>query len=169
MNETIVLLDERAGDRESIHEVTRLAFAGRPYAGGDEQDVVDRLRAAGALALSLVALQGIRLVGQVTFSPAEQADSSAGWFALGPVSVLPEWQGQGVGASLIEAGLARLIEMQASGCILTGDPNYYGRFGFKVRPELCPDNEPGEFFQLKCLAASEPTGTFSFHPAFYGG
>jgi putative acetyltransferase len=168
MLETLELRDERPEDRAAIYEVTELAFAGRPYAGGDEQDVVDRLRAADALVLSLVALQGDRLAGQVTFSPAQQADGSSGWFALGPVSVLPELQGQGVGGALIEAGLARLTDMQASGCILTGDPNYYARFGFEVRPELCPDNEPGEFFQLKCLAGPMPTGKFSFHPAFYG-
>ena len=58
--------------------------------------------------------------------------------------------------------------MGALGCILTGDPNYYDRFGFQVNPENSPDSEPAEFFQLKLLEGNQPKGKFSFHEAFYG-
>lgn len=158
---------ETAADIAGIHKLTELAFRGRPYAGGDEQEVVDRLRDCGALTVSLVAVEEGQLVGQITFSPAEVTDTSAPWFALGPVSVIPDRQGDGIGASLIAAGTAEIVKLGALGCILTGNPAYYQRFGFEAAPDNAPSNEPAEFFMLKRLAGSKPSGRFAFHPAFY--
>lgn len=155
-------------DTTAIREITETAFRDRPYAGGDEQDVIDRLREAGALVLSLVAVDGDAVVGQVTFSPALLSDGSGPWFALGPVAVLPSRQGEGTGAALIEEGLARIESLGALGCILTGNPAYYRRFGFENSPENAPPDEPAAFFMLKLLKGNAPKGTFSFHPAFYG-
>ena len=78
---------EQAGDEAAIYKVTADAFRGRPYAGGDEQDLVHRLRELGQLTLSLVAVDKDRLVGQITFSPVTLSDGSEPWFGLGPVSV----------------------------------------------------------------------------------
>jgi len=163
----ISIRSEQPGDELHIHEITKAAFQGRPYAGGDEQDVIDRLRSIGAMTLSLVAVEDDVILGQVTFSLAEQADGSEPWFALGPVSVTPERHGQGIGALLINQGLEELKKQGALGCILTGDPNYYQRFGFKVSPEYCPPNEPGEYFQLLVFGDQHPTDRFTFHRAFY--
>lgn len=158
---------ESPSDLESISSVTELAFRDRPYAGGDEQDVIDRLRASGALTLSLVAILEGELVGQITFSPATLSDGTGPWFALGPVSVLPEHQGEGIGSQLINQGLSTMEELGALGCILTGNPVYYCRFGFEVSPDHAPENEPAEYFQLKLIGAEKAEGTFCFHPAFY--
>ena len=163
----IQIREEIPGDITAIRTLTEAAFRGRPYADGDEQDVIDRLREADALVLSLVALDDDEVVGQVTFSPAINEDNTGPWFALGPVSVSPERQGEGIGASLIEAGLTRLASTGALGCILTGDPNYYSRFGFEVSPATCAEKEPAEFFQLKLLQGNTPRGRFTFHGAFY--
>ncbi len=158
---------ETAADIIGIHKLTQQAFHGRPYAAGDEQEVVDRLRDRGALTISLVAFEEGQLAGQITFSPAEVTDASAPWFALGPVSVIPERQGDGIGASLIAAGIAEIVKHGALGCILTGNPTYYQRFGFEAAPDNAPTNEPAEYFMLKLLAGSKPSGRFAFHPAFY--
>lgn len=158
---------ETAADIAGIHRLTELAFRGRPYADGDEQEVIDRLRDSGALTISLVGYEAEQLVGQITFSPAEITDSSEPWFALGPVSVTPNRQGDGIGARLIAAGIAELEKLGALGCILTGNPSYYQRFGFEAAPNSVPTNEPAEFFMLKLLAGPKPNGRFSFHPAFY--
>lgn len=163
----VVIREEQNTDYQAIHTVTELAFRGRPYAGGDEQDVIVRLRDAGDLTLSLVSLIDANVVGQITFSPATVADHSQPWFALGPVSVLPEFQGEGIGSQLISLGLSRIIDLGALGCILTGNPTYYRRFGFELCPENCPINEPAEYFMLKLFAASRPDGPFKFHEAFY--
>ncbi len=151
-----------------ISRVTEAAFRDRDYAGGDEQVVIDRLSNAGDLSLSLVAIDDDDLIGQVTFSPATNEDQSDPWFALGPISVKPNRQGQGIGTALIHEGLAQISDQGALGCILTGNPAYYGRFGFSLVPELAPAREPGEFFMLKTLNGNRPTSPFEFHPAFYG-
>lgn len=159
---------ETNADITAIHKLTQDAFRGRPYADGDEQEVIDRLRASNALTLSLLAFDNETLVGQITFSPASLEDGSAPWFALGPVSVTPARQGEGIGGLLIEQGLAEMQKLGALGCILTGNPDYYRRFGFQSAPANAPSNEPAEYFMLRLIAEAEPAGRFSFHPAFYG-
>ena len=159
---------EQAGDEEAIYKVTADAFRGRPYADGDEQDLVNQLRELGQLTLSLVAMDGDQLVGQITFSPVTLSDGSEPWFGLGPVSVTPECQSQGIGSQLIRSGLDEISARGALGCVLTGKPEYYQRFGFDLAPNNVPKGEPREFFQLKLLSASKAEGIFAFHPAFYG-
>jgi len=154
-------------DQNTIRELTEAAFDGRPYADGDEQDIIDRLRSSNALTLSLVATQEGEVIGQITFSPAIVEDASSPWFALGPVSVVPPRQGEGIGSTLIEEGLGRIASMGALGCVLTGDPNYYSKFGFALSPTNAPENEPEQYFQLKILGGEQPVGKFSFHRAFY--
>lgn len=166
---SIMIRSEQKADWKAIWHVTQMAFEGRPYAGGDEQDLIDNLRANGALSVSLVAIDDSVLVGQVTFSPASISSGLGKWFALGPISVLPERQGEGIGGSLIAAGMNVIEQMGASGCILTGDPRYYVRHGFALAPEHCPDNEPREHFMLRLLGTERPLGTFAFHSTFYAG
>jgi putative acetyltransferase len=118
--------------------------------------------------LSLVAAIEQKVVGQITFSHATVADGSGPWFALGPVAVAPQLQSQGIGSALINRGLAEIACQGALGCILTGNPDYYQRFGFVLAPQHVPDNEPAEYFMLKLLASTPPLGAFAFNRAFYG-
>ena len=166
-NMTIDIRQEQPGDEEAIYQVTKDAFTGPPYAAGDEQDLVNRLRELGQLSLSLVALDGDEIVGQITFSPVTLSDGSGPWYGLGPVSVTPSRQSEGIGGQLIRAGLDEISKQGALGCVLTGNPVYYHRFGFELAPENVPENEPAEYFQLKLLAADCANGTFEFHAAFY--
>ena len=165
---TLRIRKELPSDHRTIRHITKLAFQGKEYAGGDEQEVIDRLRAASALTLSYVAVDNENVVGHIAFSPALAEDSSMSWFALGPVSVLPERQRTGIGMAMIHKGLNSLEEMGALGCILTGDPNYYKKFGFKLKPKNVPPDEPKEYFMVKLFTSYEPTGEFYFHKAFYG-
>lgn len=166
--QSLEIRGERNSDHAKIRSVTEIAFRGMPYADGDEQDVIERLRSTDALTLSLVAVFDQKIVGHVAFSPAIVSDSSHPWFALGPVSVLPIHQRQGVGSALIELGLSEIRELGALGCILTGNPEYYRRFGFELSPQNVPNNESEAFFMLKLFTATKPTGLFRFHQAFYG-
>ena len=160
--------NENESDVEVIRTITEAAFREMPYAGGDEQDVIDRLRAAGVLSLSLVAIIDQEVVGHVAFSPAVAGDDSQPWFALGPVSVRPDLQRQGIGSKLIESGLAQVDNLGALGCILTGNPEYYKKFGFALSPENAPPTEPKQFFMIRLLKSSRAVGPFAFHAAFYG-
>ena len=162
----MLIRPETPADAPAIAALTTAAFAAAPHASGREAAIVDALRAAGALALSLVADDG-GVVGHVAFSPVTIDGREAGWFGLGPVAVAPDRQGQGIGSALIREGLARLAAMGARGCVLLGDPGYYRRFGFEVDPALVLPDVPPEYFMRLMLAGTPPKGTVAFHPGFY--
>jgi putative acetyltransferase len=164
----ILIRPETSADHSAIHDVTKRAFAPMPYADGDEQLLIGKLRDAGALPLSLVAEKRGAVVGQVTFSPAFAADGSTGWYALGPVSVEPTLKHQGIGSKLILAGIAWLREHDAAGCALIGNPAYYSRFGFRPFPELVPERMPAEYYQILPLRVADPDVVIGFHPLFGG-
>lgn len=163
------LRDEQPSDHDAIYQLTQRAFAPMAFAAGDEQDLINALRDAGALAISMVAILDSKVVGHIAFSPASAADGASGWYALGPVSVAPEVQGQGIGKLLIEAGLQRLTARASAGCILTGNPAYYRRFGFVVREDLAPPGEPAEYYMVRPLSDPSPSQMVSFHPLFSAG
>jgi putative acetyltransferase len=160
---TPTIRPERPTDADAIYALTARAFAPMPYAAGDEQDLINALRAADALTLSFVAEQEDTIIGHIAFS----AMSPPGWFALGPVSTEPTHQKQGVGAALIHAGLSELKSRGASGCALTGNPHYYARFGFALDPDLCPPQEPQAYFMTLAFGADRPQQPLAFHPLFY--
>jgi len=164
MNATI--RPERPGDENAIGEVTRQAFESHPYSHQTEHFIIEALRKAGALSVSLVAEQAGQVVGHIAFSPALIEDGSSDWYGLGPVSVLPELQGKGIGRALMEQGLAKLRELGASGCILVGDPALYTRFGFANTSALVLDGVPPEFFLSLSLGAASARGKVKFHAAF---
>ena len=118
--------------------------------------------------MSLVAESEGVIVGQVAFSPAHTPESALGWYALGPLAVLPAHRRAGIGSALVYAGLEAITELGARGCILTGNPSYYARFGFKLSPANAPSNEPSEFFMVKLLHGQLPVGPIRFHEAFGG-
>ena len=158
--------DERPADAAAIHDVTATAFATAPHSDGTEAAIVDRLRAAGALTLSLVAEDGGAIVGHVAFSPILIDRVGERWFGLGPVSVAPGRQRQGIGSALIVEGLARLRAEQAKGCVVLGDPVYYRRFGFAPDAALQFPGLPPEYFQCLAFDGARPAGIVSYHAAF---
>lgn len=164
----ITIRKETPADYDQITEVIDQAFAGKPYADGDESVLVIRLRERGALILGLVAERDGEFAGHIAFSPVTADDGTENWCAFGPVAVYPKFQSEGIGAQLIETGLEQMQEAGAVGCMLTGNPDYYQRFGFEISDEHCPANEPQEFFMIKPLADQPlPAGRLNFHPAFY--
>ena len=157
---------ECAGDANAIGLLTARAFAPMPFADGTEASIIEALRAAGALAVSLVATVGDELVGHVAFSLVMIDDRPSVWYQLGPISVAPQMQKRGVGSALIDSGLGRLRELQAGGCVLLGSPDYYARFGFISDPALTYRGRPSRFFQRVFLNDVSMTGDVSLHPAF---
>lgn len=162
----IHIRSERPEDYQAIHDVTQRAFAPMPHADGDEHQIIGRLRDAGVLAVSLVAEQAARVIGQVTLTPAAPVDGAPGWYALGPIAVEPDFKHQGIGSALISSAIDWMKEQDAAGCILVGNPAYYRRFGFRPFPQFAPAGQPAQFFQVLPLRAAEPSCTISFHPLF---
>ena len=157
---------ETSRDFAAIREINVAAFLHHPFSAQTEHLIVEALRAAGALEISLVAELDGDVVGHIAFSRASIGDASAGWYLLGPVAVLPDRQGRGVGRALIEAGLGSLRSRGASGCVLVGDPAFYQRFGFSHHPGLTWSGVPDENVLCLPLASDPPTGEISYHPAF---
>jgi putative acetyltransferase len=159
---------EQPGDPGAIRALTTAAFAGAAHSSGAEAGIVDALRTDGALAMSLVADDGGQVIGHVAFSPVEIDMAEGDWFGLGPISVTPERQGQGIGQVLIREGLERLKALGAWGCVVLGAPGYYGRFGFESDPMLRYGEAPAAYFQRLVFVGPAPSGQVRFHPAFEG-
>lgn len=157
---------ETPADVEAITDVTVAAFTGHPVSRLTEHFIVMALRKAGALAVSLVAETDGRVVGHIAFSPVEISDGAEGWYGLGPISVLPEFQKKGIGRALMEEGLSELKNKGARGFALVGDPAFYTRFGFRNYPELVFEGVPPEVFQCLPFTEGVPRGKVTFHEAF---
>jgi len=170
MNPAIVIRRETAADVDAIGEVTAIAFQTLAISPHTEQFIIVALRAANALTLSLVAELDGQVIGHIAFSPVTiSGGTSTGtpnWYGLGPISVLPAYQRQGVGKALMHAGLAQLQELHAQGCCLVGDPNYYRQFGFSNVPGLVLEGVPPEVFLALSFDGHMPQGAVAFHAAF---
>lgn len=153
---------EAPRDTDALHRLTRTAFAPMRFSDGSEADALDRLRHDGDLALSLVAIDGDEIVGHIAFSPAVIGAQGEGWFGIGPVSVAPHRQRSGIGSALMKEGLDRLRAEGATGCVLTGSPAYYGRFGFVSDGAVHHRDTPAAHVQWLAFKGDRPRGEVRF-------
>jgi len=166
MNQHVIIRDETDGDVSAITEVTIAAFKTLEISNKTEQYIIEALRAAKALTVSLVAEVDGRVIGHIAFSPVTISDDTPNWYGLGPVSVLPEYQRKGIGKALIQEGFARLKNLKAQGCCLVGHPDYYRKFGFKNPSGLVHEEVPQEVFFALTFDGHTPQGTVTFHEGF---
>ncbi|MGK9051769.1 GNAT family N-acetyltransferase [Neorhizobium petrolearium] len=162
---------ENAADVDAIRDLTRAAFEPMPFSSNTEARIVDDLRASGDLTISLVAEEHGEVVGHVAFSPVAVDGVhggwfGGGWFGLGPISVKPDRQRQGIGKALILRGLDLLRERGAAGCALVGSPEIYGRVGFESDGRLRYADIDPKFVQRIVLRGEAPSGVLKFAPAF---
>ena len=162
----IEITNETDTDVAAIRAVTISAFLHAPHTSHTEQLIVDALRKAAQLTVSLVAKVDGMVVGHVAISPVSISDGAMGWYGLGPLSVAPAFQRRGIGSRLMREALRVLEGHGASGCVLLGEPRYYNRFGFRADPNLKLPRVPPEYFQALSFGASDPRGTVSYHAAF---
>lgn len=161
-----VIRNETNADATAIRDVTIAAFRTLEISNHTEQFIIEALRAAKALTVSLIAELDGDVIGHIAFSPVTISDGSRGWYGLGPVSVLPSYQRRGMGKALMREGLARLKDLKAQGCCLVGHPDYYRKFGFENVPGLVHEGVPPEFFFALSFDGQYPQGTVVFHEAF---
>jgi putative acetyltransferase len=162
----IAIRNETDHDITAIAEVTAAAFQTLEICNYTEQFVIEALRAAKALAVSLVAEVQGQVVGHIAFSPVTISDGTTDWYGLGPVSVSPEYQRQGIGKALIREGLSRLKSMHARGCCLVGHPEYYKKFGFDNISGFVHEGVPPEVFLALPFDGIAPQGVVTFHEGF---
>lgn len=162
----MIIRSEVNSDINDIYNITKAAFENHPISNHTEQFIINALRAAKALEISLVADIDGKVVGHIAFSRVTISDGSENWYGLGPISVAPEYQKQGVGKALMREGLSRLKDLAANGCVLVGDPNYYEKFGFKSLPELTHKGVPQENVLSLPFGTKRAKGDVEFHRAF---
>ena len=165
----IVIQHETLADFEAIRTVNLRAFE-----QSNEGNIVDTLRVAGALTISLVALHDCQIVGHIAFSSVtiESEDGSFNALGLGPMAVLPEHQNEGIGSQLVEAGLKECLRLGHEIVVVIGHPEYYPRFGFVpagpsgIKWEHEVHEDAFMFVELNAGALAGRTGVVKFHPAF---
>jgi len=166
MDPNIVIRNETNADVDAITEVTVAAFKTLEISNNTEQFIIEALRAAQALTVSLVAELHSRVIGHIAFSPVTISDGTPNWYGLGPVSVLPTYHRQGIGTALIREGLSRLANLNAAGCCVVGHPEYYRKFGFENVAGLVLEGVPPEVFFAVSLDGHMPQGMVAFHDGF---
>ena len=166
----IVLRAETDADIDAIEVLTLVAFFEVEHSRHDEQRIVAALRADGALAVSRVAEHEGYVVGHAAASPVTLSDGTPGWYGLGPVSVGPGHRRRGIGTRLVGAVLDELRARGAAGCVVLGNPAFYGRCGFHAEPGLVlPGAPPGCFQAIAFGDRLLPLAEVEYHPAFASG
>jgi len=162
----LIIRNETSSDIEAISKVTIAAFKNLAISNHTEQFIINALRKANALTISLVAEIDGQMVGHIAFSPVTISDGAIGWYGRGPVSVLPKYQKKVIGKSLIGEGLSLLKKLGGQGCVLVGHPAYYTRFGFQNLPELVYEGVPQEVFFVLPFTEKVPKGIVLFSEGF---
>jgi putative acetyltransferase len=160
----MLIRDEKPEDVAAISRLITAAMLLLPQATGSEARIVERLRADGALMLSLVADENGEVLGHLAASAA-QIGAQAGWGLIGPVAVLPARHRQGIGSALMNEALRRL-RATCRGAALVGNPAYYGRFGFRAFPGFSVAGIPPEVVLALPFDGSVPRGELMHHAAF---
>jgi putative acetyltransferase len=163
---------EQSGDVAAIRRVNLLAF-GQPR----EARMVDRIRLHCRQAVSLVALEGRKVLGHILFSPAviRSGSRTLRGMGLAPMAVLPEHQRRGIGSRLVITGLGYLFRKQCPFVIVLGHPDYYPRFGFEraglygVRSEWEVPDEAFMILPLNPSALRGISGIAKYRPEFRQG
>jgi len=166
LNMHMTIRNEQSQDIEAISRLTEAAFRNEEYSSHTEHFIVNALRRTGQLSISLMAAEHDEILGHVAISPVNISSGVTGWYGLGPISVRPDRQGKGIGSALMRAALQQLRQQGAAGCVVLGDPAYYGRFGFKAHPGLELPDVPPEYFQALSFTGELPVGVVKYAAAF---
>jgi predicted N-acetyltransferase YhbS len=177
MNQNITIRQETPGDYARVVELTAKAFETMPFSDGNEDKLVEKLRKAPTFIpeLSLVAELDRQLVGHILFTPMRIRSDQETFesLVLGPVSVLPEFQKQGIGGELIIAGHQKARELGFQSVILIGHQEYYPRFGYKpastwrIKTQIpLPSDDVFMAVELTEAALSKVSGMVIFPPEF---
>ncbi|MEL6609527.1 MAG: N-acetyltransferase [Pseudomonadota bacterium] len=165
----MILRPERPGEEAEIHAMTNASFLTVSYGDGTEGQIIDRLRADGNLALSLVAVEDDQIVGQVTLSPATLGDMPV--LGLGPICARIDRYREGIGSALMHGALGWAHAQGAQGIrgvVLAGSNLYYPRFGFRFDGGVSYLEIPRPHVHYLMFDGSDPTGEIVFAPGLQG-
>ena len=150
---------EELKDYAEIYEVVKAAFKSAEHSDGNEQDLVNKLRAGESYIpeLSLVAEENGRIVGHIMFTKAKAGMEDV--LALAPLSVLPEYQRKGIGTKLVKEGHRAAQRLGYKYSVVLGSEKYYSRLGYvpaSVFGIIPPFDVPDENFMVYSIVESSP-------------
>ena len=148
----IKIREEKAEDYDAVREINDKAFG-----QVEEGRIVDKIRETCEEIISLVAVEGEKVVGHIFFSPTEITHNgkTIKGMGLAPMAVHPDYQNKGIGSLLIKEGIKKVKETGCSFIIVLGHEKYYPRFGFEtasmygIKPQW--DGVPDEAFMIMIL------------------
>lgn len=162
---------EQTADYPEVYQLIKEAFANAEHSDGHEQDLVAALRRSDAFIpeLSLVAVENNKIVGHILFTKAHVNGTEV--LALAPLSVLPEYQKQGIGLSLIQQGHAVAARLGYTYSVVLGHAAYYPKAGYVpasqygIYPPFAVENEN---FMAICFSehAEKLNGLLQYDKAF---
>jgi putative acetyltransferase len=168
---------ETENDYQTVEQLTREAFWNLYVPGCSEHYILHNLRKSRDFIpdLDFVAEKGGKILGNIVYSRGiikDQQGAEQAVLCFGPVSVLPEYQKQGIGRALIihTINLARALDYPA--IFIYGDPRYYSRFGFRCAEKYDIKTADGKFavallvLELKQGTLNKMPGRFIESPAF---
>ena len=172
----IKIRTEAEADHSKVFSVIKQAFLTEELSDHKEQFLVERLRMSGSYILELSLLAEIegKVVGHILLTKISICDGDIKHqsLALAPVSVLPEYQGRGVGSALIKAAHAKAIALGYGSVVILGHKDYYPRFGYKTASQFgisLPFDVPEEYvmaIELIPNALDGVCGIVEYDPAF---
>ncbi len=126
---------EKKTDEAFVFEIIKEAFQDEEYSDQQEHFLVERLRKSDAFIpqLSLIARFENQIIGHILMTKIKIKNQGNTYdsLALAPVSVLPKFQGKGVGTQLIKEAHKKAKELGFDSIILLGHKDYYPKFGYK--------------------------------------
>ena len=154
----INIREELEKDYEVVERLTEEAFKNAVHSDGTEHLLVNRLRKSDDFIkeLSLVAEDNRKVIAHLMLTKAKinNGDMSVETLALAPVSVIPEYQGKGIGSKLINVALESARRLGYKSVIVLGHDKYYPKFGFVPASKYgikAPFDVPDEAFMVKEL------------------
>jgi putative acetyltransferase len=160
----VVMRMEQPTDAPQIRDLLEASFPGH-----GEALLVDRLRSAGDIVLSLVAEDGGIVIGYIAFARITVEGDAAPFsaVALAPLAVYSDYQSQGVATQLVREGHACLAFLGETLSVVLGEPQYYGRFGYSNRRVAGFENEYQSPYLMGLSFGAAPwEGRLVYPPAF---
>lgn len=127
--------NETISDYWMVENLTREAFWNIHAPGCDEHYLMHIVRDSKSFVeeLDMVAETNGYVVGNIVYTKArivEDCGKQLEVLCFGPLSILPNYHGRGIGAKLIEVTVEKARDMGYKAVLIYGDPGYYSRFGF---------------------------------------